>query len=67
MSSFTKPLTVTKVDARLWRVERQFTYFIGEEDSDEFVTIPKGFETDFASVPRLFWIFIPKPKLFSKN
>lgn len=59
MSSFTKPLTVTKIGPRLWRVERQFTYFIGEEDSDEFVIVPKGFETDFASVPRLFWTLIP--------
>lgn len=58
-SSFTRPLTVTKIDARQWRVERQFIYFIGSEDSDEFITVPKGFITDFASVPRLFWIFIP--------
>ena len=59
MSTFTDSLTVTKIDARRWRVEREFTYYIGEENSNEFVTVPKGFETDFASVPRLFWSILP--------
>ena len=67
MSSFTKPLTVTKIDARLWEVERQFTYFIGEEDSEEFVTVPRGFRTDFASVPRLFWIIFPPDGLYTQS
>ena len=59
LSTFTKPLTVTKIGPRLWRVERQFTYFVGEEDSNEFITVPQGFTTDFASSPRFAWILIP--------
>lgn len=59
MSSFTQPLTVTKIGARLWRVEREFTYYIGEEGSSDFVTVPVGFKTDFASVPRIFWRILP--------
>lgn len=59
MSVFTEPLTVTKIGPRLWRVERQFTYFVGSEDSEEFVIVPVGIITDFASVPRAFWIIFP--------
>src|SRR3990167_4905100 len=59
MSSFTHPLTVTKIGERLWRIEREFTYYIGEENSNEFVIVPKGFITDFASVPRPFWFLFP--------
>ena len=66
MSSFTDPLTVTKIEKRLWRVERGFTYYIGEEGSGEFVTVPEGFVTDFASVPRLFWIILPPDGQYSQ-
>lgn len=59
MSSFTRPLTVTKIGKRTWRVERAFRYYIGEEYSDEYIDVPKGFVTDFASVPRVFWTIFP--------
>ena len=59
MSSFTLPLTVTKIGARLWRVEREFIYYIGEENGDDFVIVPNGFITDFASVPRGLWNIFP--------
>ena len=59
MSSFTQPLTVTKVGNRLWEIDRSFRYYVGKEDSDFYIDIPKGFMTDFASVPRIFWIIFP--------
>ena len=59
MSSFTKPLTVTKIGARMWRVDKEFSYYVGDESANEVVTVHKGFETDFASVPRLFWALVP--------
>ena len=59
MSSFTKPLTVTKVNKRKWKIERSFTYFIGDENSDGEIRVPKGFITDFASIPRVFWTILP--------
>lgn len=60
MSSFTQPLTVTKIGSRLWRVERSFTYYLGsEENPSGKITVPKGFITDFASVPRAFWWLFP--------
>ena len=59
MSSFTKPLTVKKLKNNNWEVATGFKYYIGKEDSDDFVFIPTGFQTDFASVPRLFWTILP--------
>ena len=59
MSSFTKLLTVTKIGTRSWRVERSFTYLIDFDDTLESVEVPKGFVTDFASVPRVFWVLLP--------
>jgi len=39
--------------ARLLEPYRRWTVF-------GVVTVPAGFETDFASIPRLFWSVIPK-------
>ena len=59
MSSFTEPLTVTKVGERLWRVDREFVYCVGELGSNDRVTVEIGFITDFASVPQVFWSILP--------
>mgnify|MGYP003393857503 CR=1 FL=1 len=59
MSTFTDPLTVTKIDARHWKVSRDFRYYVGQEDSSDCIDVPEGFVTDFASVPRPFWIIFP--------
>lgn len=59
MSSFTKPLSATRIGKREWVTDRSFKYYVGSEDSGECVTVPKGFLTDFASVPRAFWIIFP--------
>lgn len=34
-------------------------YDYKSSDGKMIVTVPKGFETDFASIPFLFWIFFP--------
>ena len=59
MSSFTDPLIVKKLKNMIWVVEREFYYFVGSEDSKESIRVPNGFITDFASVPRPFWIIFP--------
>jgi len=59
MSSFTEPLIVKKISKRMWEVDRGFNYHVGVEDSKEFVHVPEGFPTDFASIPRPFWIIFP--------
>ena len=57
MGRFTRPLTVTKIGADTWRVERAFTYFT---DLGQAINVPEGFETDFASVPWGFRNLFPK-------
>lgn len=60
MSSFTKPLILEYIPKEnIWRTTREFTYFIGEEGSDNFITVPEGFRTDLASVPWPAVMFIP--------
>lgn len=69
MSSFTEftaPLDV-RYDAEAskvlgadhWRVVREFRYYIDGRDSGQWVTVPAGYLTDGASVPRLLWSAIP--------
>jgi len=61
MSSFTDALTLTYLPkANMWVTDRQFTYFVGIENSKENIDVPKGFKTDLASVPWPAVMFIPK-------
>ncbi len=69
MSSFTAfsaPLSIQydpKASAILgadhWRVTEPFQYMIGSKTSRQWVTVPAGYLTDGATVPRLFWSLIP--------
>ncbi len=51
MSFNKEPLTVTQVSSILWKIEREITYHVGSPDSKDVIVVPKGFITDFASVP----------------
>jgi len=66
VSSFTRPLDVRKVGKRLWEVLRSFKYRIGSEDSSVFIRVSKSFVTDFASVPRLFWVILPPDGIYTQ-
>ncbi len=60
MSSFTTPLIVSPMpDGINWRIIKKFTYHIGSKYSRNIICVPDGFVTDFASVPRIFWIILP--------
>jgi len=59
MSSFTGEIVLKKKGPRMWEVYTPFEYHVGKKDSGDVITIPKGFTTDLASVPRLFWIILP--------
>lgn len=39
------------------------TVYVGK---DELITIPDGFETDLASVPRIFWAFLPPSGVYER-
>jgi hypothetical protein len=64
MSSFTAPLILESVDAEhrgrgLFLVHVAFSYDIGFKGSRDTVTVPKGFDTDLASIPWFARPFIP--------
>ena len=67
MSSFTSPLWVTPLpDGKNWRILRRFSYHIGSKYSRKYISVPRNFITDFASVPRLFF-FLPDWATYNKD
>lgn len=61
MSSFTTPLVVSPMpDGRKWKLVFQFCYGVKSKYSNDRITVPVGFITDFASSPFIVWSFIPK-------
>ncbi len=47
------PLLTPFADNQQWVVERNFVYQIG--NSPIAISVPRGFVTDFASIPQTFW------------
>ena len=43
-----------------WVTQRSFRYYVGKIGSSDFVDVPKGFETDFASIPIGLRNILPK-------
>lgn len=61
MSKFTEVMDVQPLpDGVSWRLSKPLTYFVGSEDSGISVTVPEGFITDFASIPRGLWNLFPR-------
>lgn len=54
MSQFTTELRVKQLDERWYELLEGFEYHVGEYPSEEIITVPAGFITDFASVPKIF-------------
>lgn len=56
---FLQPLVLEYIDGHCWRVTSEFDYYTRVAPV-WLVHVPAGFETDFASVPRLLWnVFSP--------
>lgn len=81
MSEFTDPLVVQKVvDVQhkkflwmnrkvvkhWWVVAKPFKYHVGSEASSDIIRVPKGYKTDFASVPRMFWRICPPDGVYTQ-
>ncbi len=61
MSHFTRALIVSPLaDGKTWVLIEPFSYDVGELGSGDTVLVSEGFKTDFASIPRLFWVVLPK-------
>jgi hypothetical protein len=58
MSKFTSNFKGELIGKNLWKNLETFEYHVGEYPSEEIITVPEGFITDFASVPRIFWLVI---------
>jgi hypothetical protein len=50
-TTFKDQLMVVSIDERRWKLLHEFHY--------KHLTVPKGFITDFASTPQLFWNILP--------
>jgi len=61
MSQFTDVLVVSPLaDGKTWVIVRDFGYDVGAENSGDHIDVAIGFTTDFATIPRLFWVIFPK-------
>jgi hypothetical protein len=58
MSQFTSPLNIQFIDERTWKIIDPFEYHIDTYPSEKVVQVPTDFVTDFASIPRIFWVII---------
>ena len=64
MSSFTDPLTLEIVTDSsghsIWATERALVYELGGLGSNIKIVVPSNFQTDLATIPRIFWsLFLP--------
>lgn len=49
-------------DGKHWELTEDFSW----SDDCDVITVPTGYITDFASVPRLFWLFFPRYGKYTK-
>jgi hypothetical protein len=66
MAGFLSPLELEYIDGEKWKLISPFDYFLGAPEGPEFVKIPAGFITDFASVPRILWNVLPPTGRYGK-
>ena len=68
--AFPQPLMLKLLDFEhnLYRFElvEEFEYRVSNEYREDIITVPIGFRTDFASVPRPLWSFLPPVGLYAK-
>lgn len=61
MSSFTeRPWLEPDESGSRFKIVRSFTYHVGELGSGNVISVPIGFTTDFASIPRAARSIIPR-------
>lgn len=67
MSSFTSPLHVEVLEnGKEYKILEEFTYYRSDQ-KDIKIVVEKGFITDFASVPRIFWSIFPPFGTYTKS
>jgi len=66
MSSFTTPLMVEMLFNGKFELLEEFSFYVGNIDDNEIITVPKGFITDLATIPKLFWVLLPPTGKYGK-
>ncbi|EAS8529845.1 DUF1353 domain-containing protein [Salmonella enterica] len=65
MSKFTAPAILEMLGHYNWRVYEPFEFYLSDDNSD-VISVPAGFITDLATVPRIFWILLPPDGKYAK-
>ncbi|EAQ7975984.1 DUF1353 domain-containing protein [Salmonella enterica] len=65
MSRFTTPAILEMLGHYNWRVYEPFEFSLSDDNSD-VISVPAGFITDLASVPRIFWTPLPPDGKYAK-
>ncbi|EIK6739552.1 DUF1353 domain-containing protein [Salmonella enterica subsp. enterica serovar Aqua] len=65
MSRFTTPAILEMLGHFNWRVYEPFAFYLSDDNSD-VISVPAGFVTDLASVPRIFWTLLPPDGQYAK-
>jgi hypothetical protein len=56
MGTFTTPLKVQYIDGKKWKLVSDLIFRYIRDGNVYHITIPTGFVTDFASIPRWLWV-----------
>ena len=54
------PLLRPRFDGKTWVLQEPFSYDVGYPLSGDRITVPRGFECDLTSTPRILWPVIPR-------
>lgn len=65
MSKFTTPAVLEMLDDYRWRLVEPFEFWITDEPED-VISVPAGYVTDLASVPRILWAIFPPHGRYAK-
>ncbi|HGP2813971.1 TPA: DUF1353 domain-containing protein [Salmonella enterica] len=65
MSRFTTPAILEMLDHYRWRVYEPFEFYLSDDNSD-VISVPAGFVTDLATVPRIFRTLMPPDGKYAK-
>ncbi|EAU9419174.1 DUF1353 domain-containing protein [Salmonella enterica] len=65
MSKFTPPAILEMLEHYRWRVYEPFEFYLSDDNSD-VISVPAGFITDLATIPRIFWTLLPPDGKYAK-
>ncbi|EAB5049303.1 DUF1353 domain-containing protein [Salmonella enterica] len=65
MSRFTTPAILEMLGHYNWRVYEPFAFYLSDDNSD-VISVPAGFVTDLATIPRIFWSVMPPDGKYAK-